>query len=195
MNIFTESLPDFVVINGQKYPVLTDFRIWTEFDEILHLDNVETKDKIMMIFNLCIDKERCRFLPDDWEAGMEALSGFYLCRKKTETKKTANTNGERAFSFCEDSGYIYSAFLTQYGIDLVSVPYMHWYLFRALFDGLEDARQIMKIIRWRTCDTEGVQDREKKKYLKKMKEIYKLSSLKGEKRQDGEVADILSRVF
>lgn len=195
MNIFTESLPDFVDIDGQKYPVLTDFRIWTEFDGILHLRNVGTKDKVMMIFNLCFDKERCPFLPEDWEMGMEALSSFYLCGKKAESKKCEKAGGDRAFSFCEDSGYIYSAFLTQYGIDLVTIPYMHWYLFRTLFDSLEDTRQIMKIIRWRMCDTDSVRDREKKKHLKKMKELYKLPSVGTYRQCDGEVAEVLSQMF
>ena len=192
MNIFTENLPESVEVDGVKYPVFTDFRIWTEFESILHMTDIETRDKVMLILNLCFDKEKCTFLPENWESAIKSLSSFYLCGKNAETGSGDMAMTERAFSFSEDSGYIYSAFLTQYGIDLVSIPYMHWYLFRMLFEGLEDRRRIMKIIRWRTCDPDSVQDREKKKYLKKMKEFYRLSPLE---RSDGELAEILSQAF
>ena len=191
MNIFTENLPDFVEVDGLKYPVFTDFRIWTEFESILHMTDIEAKDKVMLILNLCFDKKRCPSLPDNWESAMEVLSSFFLCGMRGEDRKVKSAK-ERAFSFSEDSGYIYSAFLTQYGIDLVSIPYMHWYLFRTLFDGLEDGRRIMKIIRWRTCDPDSVQDREKKKCLKRMKEFYRLSPLE---KSDEDLAEILSQAF
>ena len=65
MNILTDALPDIVTVNGVKYAVLTDFRIWMEFDRIIHQNEISTRDKLMMIVRLCLDYERCKLLPED----------------------------------------------------------------------------------------------------------------------------------
>ncbi|MCM1055534.1 MAG: bacteriophage Gp15 family protein [Bacteroides sp.] len=60
-----------------------------------------------------------------------------------------NKNSKSAVSFSHDSGFIYSAFMEAYGIDLwEQAPKMHWCKFLALFEGLpEDCllKQIMGI--------------------------------------------------
>ena len=193
MNILTDALPDFVVVGNVKYGVLTDFRIWMEFDRIMHLGDVSTNDKIMMIIRLCLDRGRCRVFPEDIMGTMDALKNFYLCSKKS--KGTNNEKKERALDFCEDSGYIYSAFLTQYGIDLLSVPYMHWYVFCALLEGLEESRKLTKIMQFRLCEPESVQNNEKKKYLKRMKAFYALRGTKTDKEREEEIAEILFKTF
>lgn len=191
MNILTDALPDIVTVNGVKYAVLTDFRIWMEFDRIIHQNEISTRDKIMMIVRLCLDYERCKLLPEDIMEVMEAFKGFYLCGK--ESKGRATEKCERVLDFSEDSAYIYSAFLTQYGIDLLSIPYMHWYVFCALLEGLESGREISRIMQFRRCKPEREQNAEKRKYLKRMKDFYALT--KGEAIKETEIADVLFEIF
>lgn len=193
MNIITDALPDFVTVGKVKYKVHTDFRIWMEFDRILHQRDIETKDKIMMIFKLCLENKRCKILPEEVTEMMEALKLFYLCGK--EEKSVKMEKKERVLDFAEDSGYIYSAFLAQYGIDLLSIPYMHWYVFFALLDGLEDEREIIKIMRFRLAKPEKEQNPEKIKYLKRMKEFYALPDTRTEREKEEEIANILFEAF
>ncbi len=193
MNILIDTLPDFVTVNGVKYRVLTDFRIWMEFDRIMHQKEVSTKDKIMMIMRLCLDSTNGRIFTEDVMATMDSLCRFYLCGKKNKSKDTEKK--ERALDFSEDSGRIYSAFLTQYGIDLLSIPYMHWYVFCALLEGLEDTREIVKIMRYRLCEPERENNTEKKKYLKRMKNFYALSDIRSDKEKEEEIANILFSAF
>lgn len=193
MNILTDKLPDCVEIDGIKYSVFTDFRIWMEFDRIMHRVELSTKDKFMMIFRLCLDIRRCKILPEDMMASMEALKRFYLCGK--EIKETGAKKCERALDYDYDSGYLYSAFLTQYGIDLLSVPYMHWYVFCALLEGLEEGREIIKIMRFRLARPEEEQNAEKRKYLKRMKEFYALNDSGTEKNKEEEIAEIIFKAF
>lgn len=198
MNILIDALPDFVTVCGRKYGVNTDFRIWLEFDRTMRFENISVKDKIMMVSKLCFDKEKCRILPQDAKGIMDGLLSFFLCGKegnKTEEKESAKCSNERAFCFCQDSDYIYSAFLTQYGIDLLSIPYMHWYVFSALFRGLEEDRRIMKIIGWRLCDISGIQNKDKKECLRKMKEVYALCDNRTDREREEALADILSQAF
>lgn len=191
MNILTDTLPDFVDIGGVKYKVLTDFRIWMEFDRIMHLKDISAKDKAMMVLKLCIDKEKNRVMPGDAMDIMSGLCEFYLCGKKRDTRRTKNT--ERVIDYAKDSACIYSAFLTQYGIDLLSIPYMHWYVFCALFEGLEEPRMLIKIMKIRASNPEDVQNAEKRKYLKRMKEFYSVSDT--ENACEDEIADVLFGAF
>lgn len=195
MNILTENLPDVIAVGRTKYAVQTDFRIWIEFDRVLHLTKASVKDKIMMIFKLCFDCERCKTLPDDITRAMDALCSFYLCGKTKEHSSVRMEKKERALDFSEDGGYIYSAFLTQYGIDLLSIPYLHWYAFSALLEGLEEERLIKRIIGFRICRPEDVENKEKRKYLKRMKEIYALPDTRTCKEKEEELAEVLSQIF
>lgn len=193
MNILIDALPDFVTVKDVKYGVLTDFRIWMEFDSIMHSSTISTKDRIMMIVRLCFDRDKCKVLPEDVMEAMDALCGFYLCGKKN--KGTDKGKKGRALDFTQDSGYIYSAFLAQYGIDLLSIPYMHWYVFCSLLEGLEDSREIIKIMRFRLCEPEREQSTEKRKYLKRMKEFYALPDTRSEREREEEIANILFEAF
>ena len=161
MNILVDKLPEFVTVGERRYSVYTDFRIWIEFDSIIHLDNLSAKDKTMMAINLCFQKSKV--LPEDAFEAIEALEGFYLCGKKN---KKGLGKSEPILDFSKDWAYIYSAFLTQYGIDRLSVPYLHWYAFCALFESLEESRKIVQIMQFRACDLNSVQNPEKKQYLK-----------------------------
>ena len=53
-----------------------------------------------------------------------------------------NKNNKRAYSFSQDAGDIYSAFLTCYGMDLTRIGYLHWWKFRTLFDSLPNDCEI-----------------------------------------------------
>lgn len=191
MNILTDTLPEFITVDGKKYCVNTDFRIWLEFDRTMHLENISVKDRIMMVARLCFDKERCPVYPENVNKTMDGLLSFFLCGKSPQKKG----DSKRAFSFQEDGGYIYSAFLTQYGIDLLSVPYMHWYVFSALFSGLEEGRQIMKIINWRLMDTDNVENKERRKQLKRLKDFYALPDEKSLYEKEKDIAEILTQAF
>ncbi|MBR5808751.1 MAG: hypothetical protein IKY39_01420 [Clostridia bacterium] len=193
MNILTDALPDFVAVGNVKYKVNTDFRIWMEFERVIQNTDTSAKDKVMMILRLCLDSERLKALPEDVLSIMGALKKFYLRDK--ENKATTAKKQDRALDFAEDSGYIYSAFLTQYGIDLLSIPYMHWYVFCALLEGLEETREFVKIMRFRVCDPDKEHNTEKRKYLKRMKEFYALADLRSESEKEEDIAKVLLEVF
>ena len=193
MNIFTQKLPDVITIDGVHYGINTDFRIWMEFDEIMHQAELSIKDRMMMVFMLCFDKERCPFLPEEPKKAMECLCQFYSVENKKTPMSRKEKNTKKAFCFSQDSGYIYSAFLTQYGIDLLKIPYLHWHVFMALFNGLDENCKLMKIIRWRLCDLSDVHDAKKREFLRKMKELHALDNQSS--CDESELAEILSKAF
>ena len=90
------------------------------------------------------------------------------------------------FSFSIDYPYILSAFLRDYGIDLIDIKYLHWWKFRMLFDGLSEDNEIKKRIMYRGIDLSEVKDPEEKKRIQKIK---KLIELKQEELTDFEIGD------
>ena len=193
MNIFTQRLPEAITIDGIHYGIHTDFRIWMEFDKIMNQEDIDIKDKIMMVLMLCLDKDRCHMLPESPEKAMECLCSFFLAGNKKGHSEGPEKTSEKVFSFSEDSGYIYSAFLSQYGIDLLEIPYLHWHVFMALFNGLDENCKLMKIIRWRLCDADSIKDEKRRQHMRNMKELYALSDQK--KYKETEIGEILFKAF
>lgn len=187
MNIITDFLPDFVNINGTRIRLRTDFRIWIEFDRLLHDTKISPDEKIAMIAALCMEKPcgDARLCPDDV---MTALCEFYLA----EERGSPEPGSKRIFSPYEDGNYIYAAFLSEYGIDLLSIPYMHWFVFSALLRGLGDDCRLMKIMSFRTAKPENEKNPIKRRYLRKMKELYALPDMSDDESRDREFAEALS---
>ncbi len=190
MSILTDVLTDSVRIDGVIYPIRTDFRVWLEVDKIINSNGIDEADKLIIILRLCFDNEACRGLPPVSEDTMSCLYDFYMWKKpyKNDAKKEKTKN---VFSFEYDAEYIYAAFLTQYGIDLLSVPYMHWHVFLALFKGLDDGCRLMKIISLRSVNPLEIKDESKRKCYRKLKEIYELPDSRSELQTEIDFADAL----
>lgn len=119
-------------------------------------------------------------IPEDIDGAVDAIVEFYQCggkeEKKNDDKPALYRNSkqkEQNYSFEQDAAYIYAAFLTQYGIDLNSVEYLHWWKFAALFESLGEEHKISKIMYYRSADLKG-KSKQERRFLKKMKEIYAL---------------------
>lgn len=92
-------------------------------------------------------------------------------RKKRE--KRNGENGRKVLSFSYDAPYIYAAILSQYGVDLVREN-PHWFLFRAMFDGLSEDHKICKIMQYRATRLSDLRDKSMRAFYKAMKRKYQL---------------------
>ncbi|GHU57294.1 hypothetical protein AGMMS49975_22570 [Clostridia bacterium] len=160
------SLPDFVKIGGTEYEVFTDFRDWIKFELLISDDDVSYEEKTELIFDWYIDE-----LPPFCKESIDALFKFYLCGKEF----TEDNGGENEQFLCfeQDAALIYAAFMQTYKINLLTIKYLHWWEFKALFDGLPEDTRLMKVIGYRTVDTSKMDAEDKKRY-EKLKEIYAL---------------------
>ena len=72
---------------------------------------------------------------------------------------SSEVNTQKLFSYTQDAGAIYASFKQQYNIDLiVEQGKMHWDVFKALFDGLDENtyfRRILDIRRKNVSDLQG----------------------------------------
>ena len=73
-------------------------------------------------------------------------------------------------------------------IDLQETKYMHWWKFKALFDGLNENTEIVKIMGYRSINLSQIKDIEKRKYYKKMKRLYALPDMRTQEEKEVEFA-------
>ena len=113
----------------------------------------------------------------NYNEAIEGMLWFYQCGKELANSNEKNKNNNKynqIYSYEFDNKYIYSAFMEQYKIDLQEIEYMHWWKFRALFDGLNEDAEIVKIMGYRSVNLSQIKDIEKRNYYKKMKRLYAL---------------------
>lgn len=173
INVFYESLPEALEINGREYPIITDFREWLRFSDMLKSDIPENY-KLEFLEDMFLEEMPSMYSHEDIELVMNAITDFLslaelefpMLRQEEEEPGNVFEEGvKKAIYYEQDAPYIISAFQREYQIDLLSVEYLHWWKFRMLLDGLSEESQIKKRIYWRTCDVSKMDQKERMKIL------------------------------
>ncbi len=167
MSLLTSPLPQSVAIGGQDYAINTDFRVGIQFEGLLSRQMGES-ERILEMLRLYYP-----VIPPDPVEAIRQILWFYRCGKGDRDSKDS---GDPAYSFDQDDGYIYSAFLDQYGVDLSDITYLHWWKFRSMFQSLKEDCEIMKIMGYRTIKITGSMSAEQRSFYKKMKKIHEIKS-------------------
>lgn len=76
MNILYEQFPEEVKVNGEYYPIVTEFREWIRFTELVEDDSVPWRIKCGLLLQWYLDQ-----IPDDIEAAIYALGDFLMCKR------------------------------------------------------------------------------------------------------------------
>lgn len=130
-------LPDFIEHDGEVYYLNTDFRAWIQFDhKLTHFG----------IADVCVFRDR---IPK-YKGAFEPLKRFYQSPNVTPK---SSPSSERSVDFVWDGDYIVASFMQAYGIDLTTIEYMHWHVFKALLHGLPDSTIMAQIMAYRTYTT------------------------------------------
>lgn len=175
MNLLTDPLPDTVSVEGRSFEIVTDFRPWIEFEARLMRTDIQPEIIIHdAVKSLYVNP------PEEIRRFTHALFGhliwFYRCgRPEKPNHHSEGGTFIRAYDFEQDAPMIVAAFQQAYGIDLTTAS-MHWWRFRALFEGLPDDCRICKIMEYRTADTSDMPENTKALY-DKMKAKYQLEPL------------------
>lgn len=186
MSILTSAPPSFVCVDGEKFEINTDFKVYLSLEGIIFDDTVSVYRRMAKILALCYKK-----LPSSLDGALEALMEFYAGGKGASDKKVQKGTGKRILSFEEDAPYILSSFLTDYGINLLDT-HMHWWEFLALLKGLRPSCRLCEVIKYRTADLSKIKNSEQRKFYARQKRIY---ALKGDNPCEGEIAENLLKIF
>ena len=175
MNLLIDRLPSEVTVGGVEFKIRSDFRTSILFEQLMFDSTIEDNEKIALALELYYSDEISRINNANIDEAIEKMLWFFTGGKEKEgsTKKTSS-NIKRVYDYEYDDDYIYSAFMTQYGIDLNRIKYLHWWKFRALFNCLKEDNEIVKIMQYRGVNLTKIKDKEERKRYAKLKEIYKL---------------------
>ncbi|WP_286154402.1 Gp15 family bacteriophage protein [Thomasclavelia cocleata] len=158
--------------NGTKIPIETDFRAWIKFSCILNDKYIDNIYKPYILFNTVLFSYDTNIEADKI---LDALLDFYCCNKSIAySKKPDNKIG---FLFDYDMDLIYSAFMQQYRINLLTVD-MHWWEFKALLSGLTDNTKFIQVVGYRLADLSKIKDKKERQRLKELQEHYKIKDEK-----------------
>lgn len=192
-----DKLPSVVEIGGSSYFINSDFRIGILFEELMQDNTLLEQEKVYAALRLFYDK-----VPENIAEAIENIKWFYSVGEYTgqdeEEKKKETVHAkksEKIYSFEHDAGYIYSAFLTQYGIDLQDIKELHWWKFKALFNSLKDDNKIIQIMSFRAVEIDSNMSDHDKKYYRKMKKIYALPDERSEAEKEADFHETLSNLI
>ena len=182
-NILLDKLPQYAK-NGLK--LRTDFRESIKFELLMQDNTLDEKSKIEMALNLYYyDLSKITNI----ENAINNIIWFYRggkSEKKVDDKKeNSNEEIKQIYSYEFDAEYIYSSFMEQYKIDL-NTSHMHWWKFKALFEGLNENTQIVKIMGYRAIDLGKIKDKEEKTRYKKLKKLYALPDMRTQEQKEAD---------
>lgn len=139
IHLLTDPLPEHIEADGQRFGVLTDFRDWLKFAEMLREKSLTTTEKAGCMIWWVDDP------PERITAGfVDALLAFYradaldMPRDDDQGDEDEAPSRPPTWDWKIDARYVVGDFRRYYSIDLLSIDYMHWWEFRALFSALPD---------------------------------------------------------
>lgn len=169
-NLLLDKLPS---CTPSKVKIRTDFRESIKFELLMQDNKINEIDKLAIALNLYYYE-----VPENVQQAVEEMLWFYRCGKEIKTSQNKEENKQRQiYSYEFDAEYIFSSFMEQYNIDL-NKTHMHWWKFRALFEGLNENTQIVKIMGYRAIELGKIKDKEEKARYKKLKKIYALPDMR-----------------
>lgn len=176
MNFFYETFPDTVNIHGEDVAIITDFREYIKLLDMLKCEELDAMQKTLLLAQYFLDE-----IEVDKEA-ISALTAFVVMDPDSDESESYEEDGEteesglkkNLFSYEIDYPFILSGFLRDYGIDLETVDYIHWWKFRMLFDGLSDDTEIKQRIMYRGINLSDIKDKDERKRIAKIQKRIQL---------------------
>ena len=177
MNILLDYLPTSFSIDGKKYEFNYDFRTSILFCLLMQDTELTEEQKILQGLQLYYP-----VIPSNIEEAYKKILYFYSRGKEIEDNKKVKQgkrifkrNNNRAYDFEIDADLIFSAFMTQYNINL-NRDNLHWWEFMSLFNSLKDDTEIVKIMNYRTIDVNTIEDKKERKMYKQLQDYYSLEN-------------------
>ena len=175
MNILIDCLPTTIEIDQRKYEIHSDFRTSIIFALMMQDDSLSEEEKLLGALKLYYP-----VIPKNTEKAIEKIYWFYSRgnveednKKVKQGKRIFKRNNKRAYDFKTDSDLIFTAFMTQYNINL-NRENLHWWEFMALFNSLNDDNEIVKIMNYRTIDLTSIEDKKERKMYSDLQKYYSL---------------------
>lgn len=163
MNLFYDPLPETISVGGSYHAILTDFRDWLRFSDMLREEELAPEDKLELMREWFVQKP-CSITPELYEGLRDFLQASDLDRELPEKcSEQEHLNRPPTFDWCMDAGAVIADFRRFYGMDLLRVEYLHWWEFLTLLRNLPDESQTFRRVGIRSADLSKIKDPERKR--------------------------------
>ena len=195
INPLYQPFPESVMINGKAYRIITDFREYIKLLELLNDDDVSAEEKYVLIMQWFLD------VPDEpFRDCITALADFITMKeqnpKREEDEEDEESGeeekGKQIISYALDAQYILSGFLECYGIDLSTIPYMHWWKFQMLIHGMNENCELKKRMSYRSIDPNKIKDKDERERIRK---IQRQIAITDQKVDDIEIGNVFGNMM
>lgn len=178
INPLYEEFPESIKVVGEEYGILTDFREWIRFSDMLGDNDLTDEEKLYLLTNWLTDDPR-----KITAELVNAVFSFYradalnpdLVENDNENDREEESQPKRppVFSWKYDAKFLIGDFRRYYGIDLLSAN-MHWWEFLCLFAALPEDSQCRKRIDIRSTDLSKIKDKERRNQIAAIQRIIAL---------------------
>lgn len=171
IHILYEPFPEEIRADGNTYRILTDFREWLRFSDLVRDKEIPVNVKMYMML------EWLEHPPDTPTMQIiNELFAFLYAKVLEPDPREDDEEDEQdeqlprppVFDWKIDARYLLSDFRRYYNIDLLRVEYLHWWEFKSLFLGLPDESTCRKRIEIRGSDLSQIKNRADKMRIAKM---------------------------
>lgn len=175
MNFLYDDFPNYTVVKGNKYEVVTDFRNYIQLTEILREKALTDEEKWFFIINSFYKN-----VPN--EDGLDLIEGIIAFatmdidyfEKDREIIIDENNEIKELIDYKQDAGLIISSFLQYYNIDLTTIKYLHHWKFKMLLENIDDKSKIGQVISIRNTSLSDIKDKNERKRIRKLQNIYRI---------------------
>ena len=143
--------PSTIIVGQQELEINTDFETALACIACINDDELSDIERAYGVLALLYKSE-----PED-EAEALRLAVKYL-QQGREPEDTQSRAGAADMDYEYDMHYIRSSFRSDYGIDLMTTPDMHWWQFGELLQGLTDQCILNRVRDLRNYDLSSVKD-------------------------------------
>lgn len=189
INLLLDNI-DEIVKDRIKIDFDTNFRIGIAFEIMMQNPKYSMQAKTYQALKL--------FYPEmnkikDTKKAIDDIIWFYSCGKSEEktSQKNRKDKNKQIYSYEFDNDLIYSAFKNQYNVDLEEIEYLHWWKFKAMFNGLKSDNRIVEIMGYRAMELSKIKDKDMKKHYKQLQEEYELPDMRSEEEKEEDFAKAL----
>jgi len=173
INLLYDGFPDTIQADGLTYPVRTDFRVWLRFADILtdrkHLTKQDAVTALMSVFARPVMYFSENLIDSIFDFYHADLLDYHPDDDEDDEPPPPKQERPPVFDWKIDARYILGDFRYFYQLDLISVEYLHWFKFKALFDSLPEESHCMERIAYRSADLNQIKNDAEKKRIRKIK--------------------------
>ncbi len=158
--------PEYIIVNGNKIKINTDFRVALECQRIALDDEIDDYERALAVIYKLFGSDA---LNDDANLDIYFKHAQKYLNCGRESKTTAN-NVDDTFDYEQDWGFVKASFMSDYHIDL-DKENMHWWTFFDLLNGLTNNSILNRVRQVRDEPLSGKKGKELEQWIKAKKSV------------------------